>query len=327
MRLAAQAKVGFYPTPVELFNYIEKVLSSELGKEKKIYLIDPCCGDGRILRNFKLKGFATKCYGVELDTERVNESRLYGKVLCGSIFDTIVRPLNAFSILFLNPPYDTDKEGKRMEITFLKHAHKWLKVGGLLIYLVPEHIMQRKDLRTWLSLHYRDIQCYRFPEGELFNQFKQVIVFAIKKEDRDLKSSEIPESFEFIDRVKEFPFRYNNLPESDEIQVFEMQGLTDEEIINYRQTALQNIKKSAELQLPDVKKHFSPIFPLRKGHLLAYITSGALNGIIVGDKVIKSFSIRNRIEFETEEELIVRDTYQTVLRVLDLTKEAWYDVK
>jgi hypothetical protein len=76
-----------------------------------------------------------------------------------------------------------------------------------------------------------------------------------------------------------------------------------------------------------VQKYFSPIFPLRKGHLLAYITSGALNGVLVGDKVLKAFTVRNRIQIETDEEIIEKDTYQTVLRVLDIKREEWYDVK
>lgn len=327
MRLAGQAKAGFYPTPFEIFPYFEKLMNWDLGKKKRIFLLDPCCGDGRMLNFFKINGFATESYGIELDTERAKSARYYGNVLNGSIFDTVIRPLEAFSILYLNPPYDADKEGKRAEITFLRHSHKWLKTGGLLIYIVPEHIILRKDLKTWLSLHYKQIQCYRFPEGSLFERFHQVILFAIKKDEKELKMSEIPEMFEYVDKVKEFPFRYDDLPESDTIAVFEMQGLTDEEILNYRETAVQNIKKATELEIPDATKHLSPIFPLRKGHLLAYITSGALNGIMVGDKVIKSFSIRNRIEIETDEEIITKDTYQTVLRVIDITKEAWYDVK
>ncbi|WP_353684341.1 DUF6094 domain-containing protein [Thermodesulfovibrio sp. 3907-1M] len=327
MRLAGQAKCGYYPTPWEVFKYFEKLMDWDLGRKKQIYLLDPCCGDGRILEFFKTNGFVTKSYGIELDTNRARQAGYCGKVINCDIFDAIIRPLEAFSILYLNPPYDNDKEGKRMEITFFKHAHKWLKVGGLLIYIVPEHIMQRKDLRTWLSFHYKDIQCYRFPEGELYNQFKQVILFGIKKDKNDLKSSEIPENFEYIDKVKEFPFRYNNLPESDKIVVFEAQGLSDEEISKYFPTAIQNIKKFTGLEVPDVQKHFSPIFPLRKGHLLAYITSGALNGVLVGDKVLKAFTVRNRIQIETDEEIIEKDIYQTVLRVLDITKEEWYDVK
>lgn len=327
MRLAGQAKCGYYPTPWEVFEYFEKLMDWNLGKKKQVYLLDPCCGDGRTLDFFKTNGFITKGYGIELDIERAKQASWYGKVINCDIFDAIIRPLEAFSILYLNPPYDNDKDGKRMEITFLKHAHKWLKTDGLLIYVVPEHIMQRKDLRTWLSLHYRDIQCYRFPEGELYNQFKQVIAFAIKKNKNDLKSTEIPEVFEHINRIAGFPFRYDNLPESDNITVFEAQGLSDEEILNYFPAAIQNIKKFTELEVPDIQKHYSPIFPLRKGHLLAYITGGALNGVLIGDKVLKAFTVRNRIQIETDEEIIEKDTYQTVLRVLDLTKEEWYDVR
>jgi hypothetical protein len=261
MRLAGQAKCGYYPTPREVFEYFEKLMDWDLGRKKQIYMLDPCCGTGVALEFLDINGFITKGYGIELDTNRAEQAGYCGKVINCDIFDAIIRPLEAFSILYLNPPYDNDKEGKRMEITFLKHAHKWLKEGGLLIYVVPEYIMQREDLRTWLSLHYRDIQCYRFPEGELYNQFKQVIAFAIKKGKNDLKSSEIPENFEYVDKVKEFPFKYDNLPESDDIVVFEAQGLSDKKFQNIFLQQFKTLKNPQSLNFLMCKNIFPRYFP------------------------------------------------------------------
>ena len=60
-------------------------------------------------------------------------------ILC-SIFDARVNPLGSMGLLFLNPPYDTE-EGERVEMKFLKHSLKWLCPDGVLIFIVPEHIL------------------------------------------------------------------------------------------------------------------------------------------------------------------------------------------
>ena len=79
----------------------------------------------------------------------------------------------AFSCLFLNPPYDEDRGAKRMEHTFLTATTKYLRPGGLLVYIVPQRRLA--DSARYLAGHYRDLACWRFPDG-LFERFGQVVV-------------------------------------------------------------------------------------------------------------------------------------------------------
>ena len=77
---------------------------------------------------------------------------------------------NAFGVLLLNPPYDWDKEDKRVEHAFLTHTTRYLTDGGLLLFIVPK---QRLSVSArYLSSHYRDIRCWAFPnpEREVFDQ-------------------------------------------------------------------------------------------------------------------------------------------------------------
>ncbi len=170
MRLDAVSKAGFYPTPLELANYIVQVISKK--SSRQISILDPCCGDGewlaKIVENlFDHLNFRTTSYekilqlfGIELDKDRAEKAkrRLDGvgafnffkvNILNTDLFDTIIQPLESFSILYLNPPYDYSPEDKRLEIVFLKHCHKYLQTGGLLIYVVPEYIFENKKCRVY----------------------------------------------------------------------------------------------------------------------------------------------------------------------------------
>ena len=73
-------------------------------------------------------------------------------------------------MLLLNPPYDWDKEDKRVEHAFLTHTTRYLTDGGLLLFIVPK---QRLAVSArYLSSHYRDLRCWGFPnpEREVFDQ-------------------------------------------------------------------------------------------------------------------------------------------------------------
>ena len=77
---------------------------------------------------------------------------------------------------------------------------------------------------------------------------------------------------------------------------------------------------------PTQDKHKTPIFPLRKGHLLSYLASGALDGQ-VHDMVVKCFTTRksSSIEDTDKSKRITHETYAVCLRVIEGGK--WYDVR
>ena len=49
---------------------------------------------------------------------------------------------NAFTLLYLNPPFDTDAEEKRLELVFLKATCQALAVGGLLVWIIPQRVLR-----------------------------------------------------------------------------------------------------------------------------------------------------------------------------------------
>ena len=172
MRLAAQARGGFYPTPtnvVDLIAGLVHVQSSYYGCRETVRILDPCCGAGEAVSRLagRIGGpgaITTETFGVELHAERAEQAReRLDRTLSVDLFGTSIAN-GAFGVLLLNPPYDHDGETKRVEHRFLVHTTRYLAESGLLIFIVP-----RKRLAVsarYLASHYRRIRCWAFPEPD-----------------------------------------------------------------------------------------------------------------------------------------------------------------
>jgi 16S rRNA G966 N2-methylase RsmD len=331
-RLEAQKKMGYYPTPEETLEYIrEKIRLSN-----DAVILDPCCGDGHAVFSVSF-GYGNRYnedvdedieavkYGVELDTERaVRAGRTLDKALTGSIYDVVVRPLECFSMLYLNPPYDFEK-GERMELLFLKHASKWLMPGGLLVYIVPENILCISKVRNLIARKYGKITIYRFARRD-YPDFKQVVLFGVKLKE-DTEKGVFPEGdYQHIeDTTGDVVF---HVPTTEKPTVFELKGITPHEILAYKDTAVKNIADMINLSCTVEHRALSPIFKLRKGHMVSQLMSGVLNGELNSsgkNMVFKCYTDRSRSEREEEGKRITTDTYISGIRVVERGK--WYDVR
>ena len=169
MRLAAQAKGGFYPTLPRVVDLVAKLLYGARGRSRSVdtlRILDPCCGAGDALAQFAdlLRDRSTvpvETCGVELHRDRAEQAaHVLDRALACDLFATSIAN-NAFGVLLLNPPYDFDAEDKRTEHAFLTHTTRYLTEGGLLLFIVPK---QRLSVSArYLSSHYRDIRCWAFP--------------------------------------------------------------------------------------------------------------------------------------------------------------------
>ena len=131
MRLEAQAKAGFYPTPAEVVEIIQTWIGEKTPGLRR--LLDPCCGTGEPAAQIAAAA-GCEAYGVEINTERARVAKkLLNKVVASDLFTVRARP-GAFSILYLNPPYDFDADDGRTELSFLKHTLPYLTPGGLLSF-------------------------------------------------------------------------------------------------------------------------------------------------------------------------------------------------
>ena len=192
MRLAAQAKGGFYPTPDRVVEMIATLIEtprlSYYSRGKNLRILDPCCGAGEAAARLAedMAGNTSvpvpiETFGVELHKERAEEAqaRLDHALAC-DLFNTSMAN-GAFGLLYLNPPYDWDAGNeKRVEHRFLTHSTRYLAEDGLLVLIVPR--VRLAVSARYLATHYGTLRCWAFPRPER-EAYDQVVLMGYRKAD------------------------------------------------------------------------------------------------------------------------------------------------
>ena len=145
MRLSGRLKLGYFPLPPAEGEKIRNLL--QFGPEPAS-VIDPCVGTGAALQQIT-KGGNCRLYGIELDAARAATAAAAGiTTIQGSTFDTHSK-VERFSLLYLNPPYDSEigsLSNRRMEELFLDHTFRWLRIGGVLVFVIPFERLERVSM-------------------------------------------------------------------------------------------------------------------------------------------------------------------------------------
>ena len=294
MRLAGQAKGGYYPTPEIVVDHIATMVDTgPAGSHKAspaVRMFDPCCGPGDAVAQFAA-GLAAKTrvpietYGVELHNERAMEAATkLTSALPADIFTTTISNA-AFQVMFLNPPYDQDAgpDSARTEHSFLTHCTRYLAPYGVLIYIVPKHRLHQSA--RYLSTMYSNIKILQFPEPE-FQVFKQVVLTATK-----MKESYANRTLEnYIYRDADDPGLDTLKPVRDAIYWAQPESRWDLIFYNRlpdpiaaateaRAQGLWTNPKAADLLWPQQTMMTKPLMPLRKGHMAMLIAAGFLNNM------------------------------------------------
>jgi 16S rRNA G966 N2-methylase RsmD len=325
MRLEAKIKMGYYPTPLSV---VERIRSFLKFPEENVNLFDPCCGEGLALE--KLKGDAkATTYGIELDEYRAEQAKSnLDHVIKGSYEDARVSN-NAFSCLFLNPPYDwdipdEDERSERKEKTFLKGTVRYLQPSGVIISIIPQGRLSN-DIAKILSYRFEDFNVFRFPDDE-YEEFKQIVLLGSKKQEAYLDDKEydrlkiIPEK-----ELLEIPFSDKpiyDLPPSGDVHLFRSSLIDEEELENGMEDSIlwQKIEENAQVMSEYLGR---PPLPLHKGHLGLLLANGCLDGVVGEDKdrhVVrgKVEKVISRYEEYEGDTLIERDveSYRVSIKIL-----------
>jgi len=176
MRPHGQTKLGFFPLPVSEAERLKNCLavSSEFSA------LDPCVGDGVAFTHL-LHSVTAHRYGIEIDADRVEQARALGiETLQANTMDVRCSP-EAASLLYLNPPYDWESgenNNQRLELVFLEHTYRWLKAGGVLLFVVPQ--LRLAKCARLLSEHFTDLRVFRLTEPACL-QYKQIVVLATRR--------------------------------------------------------------------------------------------------------------------------------------------------
>lgn len=322
MRPGADVKMGYYPTPVSVVERIRSFLSFP---DDNVNLLDPCCGEGLALK--RLKGDAKAAtYGIELDERRAEKAKKnLDHVLRGSYEDARISH-NAFSCLYLNPPYDWDatSDGDRKEKTFLKGTLKYLQPSGLLIYLIPQARLT-EDIAKVLSYHLEGFNTFRFPDKE-YKAFKQMVLFGSKKVEPALNDIDFGQLRLVPEReLYEIPFSEKpvyTLSPVEPVQLFRSSQIDEQELESELSDSVLWKKLKENPERTDGYMGRPPL-PLHKGHLGLLLANGCLDGVvgegpnrhIVRGKVEKIVSKFEEYEDDTRIEREV-ENYKVSIKIL-----------
>jgi predicted RNA methylase len=302
MRVAATAKAGYYPTPTSIVAF----LVSKLEYQPKAALLDPCCGTGEALSRFAaiVGGSST---GLELDAERAALARSRLSSLHHG--DALAHDARGFSLLFLNPPYDSDA-GERLELRFLRHFTPALVTGGLLVFVIPEYILD--EVCPHLEHHFNRLGVYRFPADE-YEAFRQVIVVGHRRDPRqpagvlpDVSALETMPRLE-VRAAREPLIARRNISESDLML----------------EAASSPLWVDLWEKTTPANADFRPLAPVRPGHLALLVAAGMLNGVIVeaeGQRLlVRGFTEKVERTEQTEDRTVMRENFVGGIVALDLS--------
>jgi hypothetical protein len=128
-----------------------------------------------------LHGVSTHRYGIEIDANRAEQARALGiETLQANTMDVRCQA-EAVSLLYLNPPYDWESgesNNQRLELVFLDHSYRWLKAGGVLVFVIPQ--LRLEKCARLLSEHFTDLSVFRLTEPACL-QYKQIVVLGTRR--------------------------------------------------------------------------------------------------------------------------------------------------
>ena len=176
MRLAAQAKCGYYPAnPVAIAEIVKHVYCrapDPLKKFDTINILDPCAGKGMAIRDLAI-GIGVPedhVYTVELDGGRsldcealmprhhhIGPAGFMGVQITG----------HSFGLVYCNPPFDNELGGgKREEQAFAEASTRKLVPKGILVLVCPmKALVGNREFVEFLDSNFEESAVYKFPDG------------------------------------------------------------------------------------------------------------------------------------------------------------------
>ena len=335
MRLAAQAKGGFYPTPERVVDLLAELIHTPTGyyhrDRETLRILDPCCGAGEALAQLAERmdapnAIPIETYGVELHRDRAEEAgKRLGHTLASDLFATSVAN-GAFGLLLLNPPYDHDSEDKRTEHAFLTQTTRYLAEGGLLVFIVPR---QRLAVSArYLSTHYGRMRCWAFPDPER-EVFDQVVLMGYRKADPVPDAHGESMALEWAVgepepmRSEHYPpFTPKTTPSGDILfttRTVDSVAAASEA----RRLGLWTSTEITDTLWPARDARTRPLMPLRRGHMAMLVAAGFLDNLCLeaeGRRIlVKGRTSKEMVMVEdSPEKEVHREKLKTTVVALDL---------
>ncbi|MYD17000.1 MAG: class I SAM-dependent methyltransferase [Chloroflexi bacterium] len=329
MRLGGQLKGGYYPTPPRVIDHVRSLLFAPIrygrNRDQIVRLLDPCCGPGdavRQLADSMNRHVTVETYGVELHAERALEAVEHlDHALSSDLFRCSIAN-RTFNLLWLNPPYDWDRDDKRVEQAFLTHCSRYLEPDGVLVYIIPRN--QLPTSARFLTTNYRRVRAWSFPEPEV-EAFDQAVVLGVRKPQPGPDARAMRDLVASIDDLA--PLNRELAPEYDVTMSQPGPVMFTTRVIDFAKAVAEARKRGlwtqdeiTEAFWPPTDATARPLMPLRKGHLAMLVAAGFLDNL-----ELETPESRVLVKGKTKKEMVLveegetHDVYREQLRTSVVT--------
>ncbi|MEW5985037.1 MAG: DUF6094 domain-containing protein [Chloroflexota bacterium] len=345
-RLANIEKAGYFPLPPPVTDLILTCIAAPYGGR----ILDPCAGEGAALVALA-EALGLEPFGVELHEGRTEAARQavnqllarrpaesqpatagYTTRILNDSYLSLVTSRAGYNFLYLNPPYDHDEEDGRLEYQWLVHSRPWLQAGGLLMWVVPQHLLKFRKATRYILSWYDQVQVFRFPD-DTYPQFRQIVLLGVQRAKAVVAEESLvehlaqmaagPEALPsltaalaplytlpaLVVKDSRFKFRSQFVDPSDALAEARRQGAGTTAV--WRQ----------HLDPADPRFPLRPLMPLKIGHIHSVIAAGHLNNqVLAGDE--ERLLIKGRNYKVTRQESYEEALPDGRTRVTYLTTEA-----
>ncbi len=290
-----EAKMGAYYTDPQHCRYISRFL--QFPEEDEVCCLEPSIGDGKAILTATGKigenGKNLKIYGVELNDDTyqaVKDTEGIDQCLKADFLNDTIISHNAFSFIFMNPPYGTSEEKTRYEVDFLKKVIPYAAKEAVMVFVLPQYVgMEEELLDEWCS-HFETRFVYRFQDIE-YEKYKQIVLIGQRKSTNERDKEEEQRLRSVISRNREMPVipeDYDGerleVPKSSEKGIEEFMTRifhADEAVKALKRSPLQRILMDAICVPPYLIDNLArpPIMP-SEGQMYLLAVSGAGQGLV-----------------------------------------------
>jgi hypothetical protein len=278
--------MGYFPLPFSEAQRVRRFLLFPGSSSA----IDPCVGDGVAFEEIT-SGAEVLRYGIELDAYRAEQAKQrIPNVIQGNTLE-VHCAIECFGLLYLNPPYDWTlgpADSRRTEQAFLSHTYRWLKPGGVLVFVIPGDRLA--ECSHILATHFRDVRVFWFEAPECV-RYKQVVLFGVRRNRRErerLTDSDITRARLYYASLARDPSQIHVLPSQPEAR-YEVpvsgpaqlvcRGLPLDDIEDQLPKSCAYRQALPILFSPINHVEGRPLLPLHAGHLGLLAVSSLIDGI------------------------------------------------
>ncbi len=310
-------RAGYFATPISQGKLVKQLL--EMPNETTI--LDPTCGEGLILEYIATGQKAVQTYGVEIDKSRAMEAGKRLGVCLQAPIESCVISNNFFGGVWLNPPYDYSIKGfsedttERKEYTELLRGTRYLKGGGVMIYIIPSYRFADAKIARFLATQFEKVSIGRFGDEDYYD-FSQCVFIGEKKQTKTKLFSQ--KMFEYLQNMQSDEFVLNEIPTLEQLvhkgkrwtlphtplaaPTFYTRLESKENFIPLirENKGYQAFKERSKPR--DIRLNGQPIINISQGQMALLLASGMVNGVVGQDEHLHALQGLEIVTVEHEKE-------------------------